>query len=123
MRLVSNENMMALTFPDMRDLRLADLPFLREFRPRLRFGSGHVGLFLDLFLVHEHLFLMLLLCLLHNVDYLLFGALPLPRACIDLVLPVLDPLVPQPEERLESLLDPPKELILAHEDLPHLLLP
>ena len=123
MRLVSNEHMMALTFPDMRDLRLADLPFLREFRPRLRFGSGHAGLFLHLFLVHEHLFLMLLLCLLHYVGYLLFGPLPLPHACIDLVLPVLDPLVPQPEERLESLLDAPEELVLAHEDLPHLLLP
>jgi len=66
---------------------------------------------------------MLLRGLLHDVEYLLFGSIPLPRACIHFILPELDPLVPHPEERLESLLDPPEKLVLAHEDFPNLLLP
>ena len=126
MRLVSYENMLILAFPDVRDLRLADFPFLREFGLRLRFRTGHVpvslGLSLDLFIVHEQLCLMLLRGLLHDFDYFLFGSIPLPRACIHFILPLLDPLVPHPEERLESLLDPPEKLVLAQKDLPDLLL-
>ena len=66
---------------------------------------------------------MLLRSLLHNADYLLFGPIPLPRACIHFILPVLDPLVPHLHKRLESLLDPPEKLVLAHEDFPNLFLP
>ena len=111
----------------MRDLWLADFPFLREFGPRLRFGSGHVpffiGLSLDLFIVHEQLCLMLLWGLLHDVNDLLLSSIPLPRASIDFILALLDPLVPYAEDLLESLLDSPEYLVLAHKHLPYLLFP
>ena len=59
----------------------------------------------------------------HDVDDLLLSSIPLLRASIDFILALLDPLVPHPDERLESLLDSPEKLVLAHEHFSYLLFP